>query len=96
MEYNSSWSLTNPGFYADISFWGSSSTTTIDGVNYTGYYGVIRHGIPGYIVEGYFHTYEPARHRALNPDWCRQEGLRHYRGIAAKFGTPAETKGYII
>ena len=96
MEYNSSWSLTNPGFYADISFWGSSSTTTIDGVTYTGYYGVIRHGIPGYIVEGYFHTYEPARHRALNPDWCRQEGLRHYRGIAAKFGTPAETKGYIM
>ena len=96
MEYNSSWSLTNPGFYADISFWGSSSTTTIDGVTYTGYYGVIRHGIPGYIVEGYFHTYQPARHRALNPDWCRQEGLRHYRGIAAKFGTPAETKGYIM
>ena len=96
MEYNSSWSLTNPGFYADISFWGSSSTTTIDGVTYTGYYGVIRHGIPGYIVEGYFHTYQPACHRALNPDWCRQEGLRHYRGIAAKFGTPAETKGYIM
>ena len=96
MEYNSSWSLTNPGFYADISFWGSSTTTTIDGVSYTGYYGVTRHGIPGYIVEGYFHTYQPARHRALNPDWCRQEGLRHYRGIAAKFGTPAETKGYIM
>ena len=96
MEYNSSWSLTNPGFYADISFWGSSSSSTIDGVSYTGYYGVIKHGIPGYIVEGYFHTYQPARHRALNPDWCRQEGLRHYRGIAAKFGTAAETKGYIM
>ena len=96
MEYNSSWSLTNPGFYADISFWNKSYTTEIDGVNYVGYYGVIRHGIPGYIVEGYFHTYQPARHRALNPDWCRQEGLRHYRGIAAKFGTSAETKGYIM
>ena len=96
MEYNSSWSLTNPGFYADISFWNKSDTTEIDGVNYVGYYGVIRHGIPGYIVEGYFHTYQPARHRALNPDWCRQEGLRHYRGIAAKFGTSAETKGYIM
>ena len=97
MEHNSSYSLTKVGLYADITFWsGKSSTTTIDGVSYTGYYGVLRHGIPGYLIEGYFHTYQPARHRALNPDWCRQEGLRHYRGIAAWYGTAAETKGYIM
>ena len=97
MEHNSSYSLTKVGLYADITFWsGKSSTSTIDGVSYTGYYGVLRHGIPGYLIEGYFHTYQPARHRALNPEWCRQEGLRHYRGIAAWYGTAAETKGYIM
>ena len=97
MEHHSNYSLTNVGLYADITFQGgSSSTTTIDGVSYTGYYGVLRHGIPGYLIEGYFHTYQPARHRALSPEWCRQEGLRHYRGIAAWYGNAPETKGYIM
>lgn len=96
MEYNSTWSLEKPGIYADISQWGSSSTSYIDGVGYTGYYAVLKHGIPGYISEGYFHTYQPARHRALNPDWCCQEGLRYFRGIQAYFGKAGESKGYIM
>ena len=96
MEHHSNWSLSNPGIYADISQWGSSSISYIDGVGYTGYYGVLKHGIPGYISEGYFHTYQPARHRALNPDWCRQEGLRYFRGIQAYYGKAGETKGYIM
>ena len=85
-------SYTSPNIRGDISFWNTSLTTN----GYTGYYGVLRHGDPGYLVEGYFHTYQPARHRAMNPDWCRQEGLRHYRGIAAWFGNAAEGKGYIM
>ncbi len=59
--------------------------------------GVLKsHSSPGYLSEGYFHTYQPARHRALNPDYCKQEGIRYYRGIAAYFGEPAETTGYIM
>ena len=59
--------------------------------------GVLKsHSSPGYLSEGYFHTYQPARHRALNPDYCKQEGIRYYRGIAAYFGEEAETKGYIM
>ena len=58
--------------------------------------GVLKQSVPGFLSEGYFHTYQPARHRALNPDYCKQEGIRYYRGIAAYFGEPAETKGYII
>lgn len=85
-------SYTKPNIRGDISFWGTSLTTN----GYTGYYGVLRHGDPGYLVEGYFHTYQPARHRALNPDWCRQEGVRHYRGIAAWYGNNPESKGYVM
>ena len=96
MEYNSAWSLNSPGLYADISFWGGYATHTFDGVQYVGYYGVLRHGVPGYLMETYFHTYQPACHRALNPDWCCQDGLRNYRGIAAWFKLPAEKKGYIM
>ena len=59
--------------------------------------GVLKsHSSPGYLSEGYFHTYQPARHRALNPDYCKQEGIRYYRGIAAYFGEEPETKGYIM
>ena len=93
MEYNSYWSMSNPGIYGDITQMGSSSTVN----GYTGYFGVLKHGDPGYLVEGYFHVYSPARHRAMNPDWCRQEGIRHYRGIQAWYGNPnKDTKGYIM
>ena len=93
MEFNSYWSMTNMGIYGDITQMGSQSTVN----GYTGYFGVLKHGDPGYLVEGYFHVYSPARHRAMNPDWCRQEGIRHYRGIQAWYGnTKPETKGYIM
>ena len=93
MEYNSYWSMTNMGIYGDITQMGSQSTVN----GYTGYFGVLKHGDPGYLIEGYFHVYSPARHRAMNPDWCRQEGIRHYRGIQAWYGNPnKETKGYIM
>ena len=93
MEFNSYWSMTNPGIYGDITQMGGYSTVN----GYTGYFGVLKHGDPGFLVEGYFHVYSPARHRAMNPDWCRQEGIRHYRGIQAWFGnTKPETTGYIM
>lgn len=72
----------------DISFYGSSSSY--------GYLGALKHSAPGFLSEGYFHTYQPARHRALNPDWCCQEGLRYFRGIVDYFGTTKDSKGYIM
>ncbi len=61
--------------------------------------GVLRHSVPGWLSEGYFHDYAPGRHRALNPDYCKQEGIRYYRGIAAWYGlegAAADGKGYIL
>lgn len=58
--------------------------------------GVLNHSYQGYLVEGYFHTYQPARHRALNPDWCRQEGIRYFRGIQDYYKKPGEQVGYIM
>ena len=59
-------------------------------------YGVLRHSYPGTLVEGYFHTYQPARHRAMQPDWCRQEGLRYWRGFTEMYGSSKDTKGYVM
>ena len=88
----------NPNIRGDISFYGSSSTRVDPntGIAYTGYLGVLKHGAPGFLIEGYFHTYQPARHRALNMDYCHQEGIRIARGIAEYFELTPYNKGYIM
>ena len=87
------YSPSSPNVRGDINFYGSSSTNSM---GYTGYLGVLKHGAPGFLVEGYFHTYQPARHRALNEDYCHQEGIRIARGICEYFGLTPESTGYIM
>ena len=82
------YSPSNPRIVGDLSFYNTSSTY--------GYLGALKHNIPGYLSEGYFHTYSPARHRALNPEWCRQEGVRYFRGIQDYYGKAGEKVGYIM
>ncbi|MBQ2046136.1 MAG: carboxypeptidase regulatory-like domain-containing protein [Muribaculaceae bacterium] len=49
-------------------------------------YGILRHTVPGFLVEGYFHTYQPARHKAMNWEACRWEGQRYAKGFNDYFG----------
>lgn len=86
-EYYTSYQ-TSTNVRGDNSFYGTSGNS--------GYLGALKHSYPGYLTEGYFHTYQPSRHRALNPDWCCQEGLRYYRGIVNSHGLTKDTKGYIM
>ena len=87
-EFTTSYSPSNPRIVGDLSFYNTRSTY--------GYLGALKHNIPGYLSEGYFHTYSPARHRALNPDWCREEGIRYYRGIMDYYSKAGEKVGYIL
>ena len=89
---------TSKHILADIDFYHDSYAATLpsSGKTYTGYLGVLHHGVPGFLVEGFFHTYQPARHRALNRDYCKQEGIRYYRGVVDYFKADPETKGYIL
>lgn len=87
-EFTTYYSPTNPDIVGDLSFYNTTSTY--------GYLGALKHAIPGFLSEGYFHTYSPARHRALNTDWCRQEGVRYYRGIMDYYGKSKESVGYIM
>ncbi|MBR5102833.1 MAG: carboxypeptidase regulatory-like domain-containing protein, partial [Muribaculaceae bacterium] len=83
----------------DITFYGESNcswSTRNNGNSYFGYLGVLKHGVPGFLMEGYVHTYEPARHRALNQDYCRQEGVRTARGVARYWNFSGESTGYIM
>ena len=70
-------------------------TLEFDGKEFYSYLGVIRHMVPGFLAEGYHHSYGPARHRALNRDYCHMEGLAYFRGIRDYFGADPETVGYI-
>ena len=56
------------------------------GGSYIGFYGVLKHNVPGFLVEGYDHTYQPGLHRALNDDVARHEGEMYARGINDYFG----------
>ena len=61
----------------------------------TGNYAVLAHSVNGYLVEGYFHTYQPARHRGMNFDVDRIEGLSYARGVADYYGFAKEATGDI-
>ncbi|MGM9844556.1 MAG: hypothetical protein ACI30S_10080, partial [Muribaculaceae bacterium] len=87
------YSLTNPNLRGDISFYGGSSLNSTTGAR--SYLGVLHHNVPGFLVEGYFHTYQPARHRAMNYDTDYLEGYAYARGIADYFGVAKESNGDI-
>ena len=98
-DHKSYYSATNMALRGDVSFMGESkcgTSTRSNGNQYYGYYGVLKHGTVGGIFEGYFHTYQPARHRALNKDCCRMEGYCYYRGIVDYFNADKDNKGYIL
>ena len=78
---------TSMNIRGDVSFMGGPYYTThSNGKTYSGYYGVLRQGVPGFLVEGFFHTYQPARHKAMNWDACRWEGEAYARGVNDYFG----------
>jgi len=86
-------------YYIKIGRSKSSIDTTYNrysNIPYKGYLGALKHGYPGVLVEGFCHTYAPARHRALNRDYCRQEGVRLARGIAKLLKLKPEKIGYIM
>lgn len=98
----SQYSLDNPKIIYDVDFWSNYDSSrlnyavnNIDGKQYIGYYGVLRHGVKGFISETYHHTYAPERHRFLNRDVAYQDGVRHARALAAYFGIPTESTGDI-
>ncbi len=93
LDPQSAYSRTNMNLRGDIDFYHYSRTNT---KGYEGYLGVLMHSVPGCLIEGFFHTYQPARHRALNQDYCGQEGVRIARGICDYLKLTPESTGYIM
>ena len=90
-------SNTSERIVGDLTFYYGYQNPSQNVKNAAGYLGVLRRNTcNGFLAEGYCHTYQPARHRALNRDYCGQEGLRYARGVAAWFGWDTEETGYIM
>lgn len=83
------YSETKTNIRGDINFYGSSSTVR----GYKGYLGVLKHGSPGFLIEGYFHQYAPAALRHMNWDVDVIEGINYAHGIADFFGIQKESTG---
>lgn len=88
------YSATNMNLRGDCNFYPASGQS-MSSLGYYGYLGVLKHGTPGFLVEGYFHTYQPARHRAMNWDADKVEGTAYAHGIADIFGLSKEKTGVI-
>lgn len=88
------YSATNKNLRGDINFYGENNAW-VNWAGYNGYLGVLHHGVPGFLVEGYFHTYTVARHRAMNFDVDFLEGVAYAHGIADFFGIEKEATGNI-
>lgn len=98
IDPKSSYSPTNPNIRGDIDLYGATNnrTSLVSGKTYEGYCEDLMHGAKGIRVNGSCSSYQPSRHRALNRDYCEQEGVRYARGIVKFFGAKAETTGYIM
>jgi hypothetical protein len=88
----SAYSLSKANLRGDWDFYGS---TTTNSYGYKGYLGVLKHGVLGGLIEGYYHTYPPAMQRAMNDDVCYQEGKAYAQAIAEYFGISADKTGDI-
>lgn len=88
------YSMTNKNLRGEVSF-NQNSWAPYWGNGYLACLGVMHHATPGFLAEGYFHTYQPSRHRAMNWDVCRVEGTAYARGVADYFGFAKDHKGII-
>ena len=85
-----------PFITGDLTWMGATPPGNPNALGYTGYLGVMKHRVPSFLCEGSFHSYQPERHRLLNRDYCRYEGLRYYRAIKAWFGAKPDKQGHIV
>ena len=95
----SSWTSSSPDdpyIAGDISWMGGTAPGKANRLGYTGFLQVLKHRVPCFLAEGSFHSYQPERHRLLNRDYCRMEGVRYFRAINNFFGGKPEKTGYIV
>ena len=80
----------------DITVWSSKLFVSED-KPFLGYsLGVLRHlDVPGFLVEGTFHDYQPETHRLLNEDYAKLHAWNIYRFYLDYFGADKPATGVV-
>lgn len=80
----------------DITVWSNKLFVSED-KPFLGYsLGVLRHlNVPGFLVEGTFHDYQPETHRLLNKDYAKLHAWNIYRFYLDYFGADKPTTGVV-
>ena len=81
----------------DITVWYPTAPKIWEDDKFLGYtLGVLRHlNVPGFLVEGSFHDYQPETHRLLNEDYCKLAAYNMYRFFCEYFGADKPKTGVI-
>ena len=81
----------------DITVWSPSAPKIWEDQKFLGYtLGVLRHlNVPGFLVEGSFHDYQPETHRLLNDDYCKLAAYNMYRYFCEYFQADKPATGVI-
>ncbi len=87
------WTVKEVYIQGDVDWMGSGTAVPDKDGNFPGQLTVLKHSVPGYLVEGYFHTYQPSRHRAMNWDVDYMEGAAYAHGFADYWGLEKEKTG---
>lgn len=81
----------------EITVWSPTAPKIWEDNQFLGYtLGVLRHlDVPGFLVEGSFHDYQPETHRLLNDDYCKLAAYNMYRYFCEYFGADKPSTGVI-
>lgn len=81
----------------DITVWSPTAPKIWEDDKFLGYtLGVLRHmNVPGFLVEGSFHDYQPETHRLLNEDYCKLAAYNMYRYFCEYFAADKPATGVI-
>lgn len=81
----------------EITVWSPTAPKIWEDQKFLGYtLGVLRHlNVPGFLVEGSFHDYQPETHRLLNDDYCKLAAYNMYRYFCEYFMADKPTTGVV-
>ncbi len=81
----------------EITVWSPSAPKIWEDQKFLGYtLGVLRHlNVPGFLVEGSFHDYQPETHRLMNDDYCKLAAYNMYRYFCEYFQADKPKTGVI-
>lgn len=99
MEYGKKMATQSASWFMDndITVWKPAAPKVWEDNKFLGFtLGVLRNlDVPGFLVEGSFHDYQPETHRLLNDDYCKLSAYNMYRFFCEYFKADMPSTGVV-